>query len=431
MAIIERTLFLLIILIIGWLIPKVLRLKISRWERIGLSPFLGFGLISTLYFFICFNLKLSIGVWPLISIILVILAFPHVKVQYSAFRFEWSLIRFILVSVSALAILYCTLQSVYWPVWSPDAVFLYDFRAKLLIHVGNFNYLSLKLPTSLGYPPFTTMVHYLSYKTGWQSATWFYPLTFLGFWLVTAGWVTRHTRSQFRGLLTATLIVITPSILWNSFLGLTNILYTQLLTLCFFYLIDATSGRSNIFFGLLSGFLLGLSVFTRMEAFWIIPIVLLIMAGMVKRSFIPLGLFLAAFIPLSMLWPNYTNSVYAQFPNGQVTTEIQSLYSHVFHPELIPILKFMILPLASSWGFLPVLVLALFVWEAVKHRRIRLPMIISLSLSLAVFLGFINFAVRNPSWTSLSSSLYRMATLAVPFFWVAIVTSSYWDKRKL
>ena len=90
MAIIERTLFLLIILIIGWLIPKVLRLKISRWERIGLSPFLGFGLISTLYFFICFNLKLSIGVWPLISNILVILAIPRRKAQYFNFRFEWN-----------------------------------------------------------------------------------------------------------------------------------------------------------------------------------------------------------------------------------------------------------------------------------------------------------------------------------------------------
>jgi len=441
MALIQPVLFLILVLIVGWSIPRVLKLKICVWERLGLSPFLGFGLISILYFLFNFNLKINIHIWPLLSTVTVLLLLFHHRYEYVPVRrFHRSGLSVILLSLSLCALAYSCLQSLYWPLWSPDAVYLYDFRAKLLITYGNFDYLSQKFPNTLAYPPFTSLIHYFFYSAGFSSATLLYPMTFFGFWLVIYGWVSRFSHSSFKGLLTATLIVITPSILWNSFLGLPNIIYTELLTLSLFYLLDALSISK---FSLLSGFLLGLAVFTRMEGFWLVPVSILISLCLYRRRFLPLIPFFLVFIPIIFLWPKYTNSVHSPPPLNQISIEIESL-NHLtkgtnagyqnnggsFRFNLLPVIKFMIPSLFSSWGFLPILVLFLFIWELIFLKKVGLIMLIATALPISVIIGFVIFASRNSYWPSLESSLYRMATLVIPFVWVAIVTSTYWDKIK-
>lgn len=441
----ELFLFFLLIFSLGWFTVNIIGKKISLEERVGLSIILGFGIHSLIYYVLELYLRfalftsLELLVGEIFLAVLINIIFKVENGYKNPVKYKFKVLDVVLILISLLVFSYSFVQSVYWPPYEPDAIHLYDFRAKRLLEgdIAGF-YSRNDINQSNLYPPFTSLGHFFIYQTGSNKAKIIYPAFFFSLYLVILGYIKRLTKSSRRGLLAATLVIFTPSVWWNSFLALPNMIYMIFLSLSVMYLFEETKDK-KITLGriALGALLLGLSAWTRMELFWVVPAVVLALRSLLKIKLVNLLLFLIIFIPISFLW---SISLKAIVPTSQkVVTPIHNIINTVttvtsqsFTPgQTSAVLQHFLLPLFQSWGFiLPLFIVVVFT-EMLVLRRLTVFNLTSILLSLFFVVGIVVFSGWYPQWQKLDSSVYRLGIISIPLFWVSIITSPLWDRIKL
>jgi hypothetical protein len=436
----QEIIYLLLVFLNGWLVVSMLIKRITLEEHVGLSFLLGFGIHSVLYFTFVLRMGLPVYnnllflIFETILFVLLSLVFKK-KIIHLSFPKEQGkkkYFKILLVLTSAFILIYTFLQCIYWPVDEPDSLYLYDFRAQRLLagdlatffHGTNFYYNYL-------YPPFTSLMHFFLYQVGTVNPKIFYALIFMAFYLVIVGYVKKITKSNLLGLLAGTLTILTPSIWWNSILGVTNITFMAYISLAILYLFDPSEKdftTGQIFLGAM---LLGFSIWTRIEPFWMVPALLVFIRCLSKWKIKALILFFVFVIPMSYLWPSSVITA----PSVTVRTPVNAISAELYHMQRITntnitqAVGYFSGSLYDSWGLILPLFFAVFALEVVFFKK-SFPwiQITAIALTLAIIYGVISFSNWYVRWKGLSSSVYRMAIITVPLYWVSIVNSKIWKK---
>jgi hypothetical protein len=445
----QELVYLILIFCFGWFVVDLMVKKITLEEHVGLSLLLGFGIHSVLYFvftpyFALLNtssLLFLLGETVIVVFVSLITKLHTSHTQINKDLKVRKVAGLILVTLSSIVLLYTFVQCVYWPVFEPDTLYLYDFRAQRLL-VGDLNtfFRGTSFYQNNLYPPFTSLMHFFLYQVGVINPKIIYPIILLAFFLVIVGYVKRKTKSNLAGLLTGTLILLTPSILWNSVIAITNIVFMAYLSLACLYLFDTTddvSGKKN---GVLIGILLlCLSIWVRLESFWVIPLGLFALTRLFRKSVVIVFVAIVAVLLMSRLWPEsiarYNLSLGAstvQFSATKVVEQVkvavsQSRRSGLAHDLVVT--QYFLNSLYQSWGLILPLFIAVAMVEIIIFRKMPTWIeVVALLLSASIILGIVDFSHRFVEWTDLGDSVYRMGTITIPLFWVSIVTSEVWKR---
>lgn len=440
--------YLILVFIFGWLMVNLIIGEITREEHVGLALLFGFGTHSVLYFiivlcwekFVINNLLFLVGE----TVIAVIFSFIFKKFPLSKHVFidnhKRNYLGKILKAISLIVLLYTFLQCIYWPVYEPDALSLYDFRAQRLLS-GDLNtfFGGTTFYHNGAYPPFTSLMHFFLYQVGAVNPKIIYAIIFIALYLVIVGYVKRATGSNNLGLLAGTLVILTPSVWWNSFGELTNVIYMTYISLAVLYLFDYVDNKkTDLGRTLLGAALLGFAVWVRSEPFWVVPAIMVFLKGLVKRQVTVLVVFFIIFFPMSFLWktslyisPNTTTTAGSISNNAQnIAYSINvGIYNvkNITTAKALEIFTFFFPSFYQSWGYILPLFLLIFLLEITLLRK-SFPwiQITTILLSVAIIFGIIYFSVEYKQWMELSSSVYRMATITIPLYWVSIITSKIW-----
>lgn len=437
----EEIFYFALVFLLGWLLLNLIGSKLSLEESVGLSPLLGLGFHSFFYYLAFLfivknpvnNLFVLVGE---VSILIILSLFFRKKIPSTSncnkVDKKKKLLNILLIIPSFFALGYTFLECVYWPVYQPDALSLYDFRAQRLLQgdlATFFNGTSFYQNNI--YPPFTSLMHFFLYQIGETNPRIIYAVLFICFYLVIVGYVKRSTSSSTKGLLAGASVVLTPSIWWNSILALTNIPFMIFISTSVLYMFDF-SGKKGL--GLettmLGAILLGLSTWTRIELFWLVPALVFFIWRLQKKQFLLIVVFLAIVLPLSYIWPltlpreKYT---YIPTPSKEVLVEF-SAAKNVSINGITEKLRYFSNPLYQSWNLiLPLFLLVVILEVILLKRRPNKIELVTLLLCAAIVIGMVNFSNRFKQWRELSSSVYRMSIIVIPLFWINIVSSSIWE----
>lgn len=426
-------LFFFLASLFGWFLVGLTQPSLSRLEQAGLSLFVGAGFFSLLYYLFTIYLRL----FPLDTTILQLTLYTclaglvqtvskrratHVVLGFRRPK----ILELGLAVILFFSLTYTLLQVFYWPPYNPDAIFLYDFRAlRLMDHDLTGFYSGAKYLDTIQYPPFTSLLHTFMYQTGRANSGVFYGVFYLAFFLTLYGYVARLTRSQTKAVITLTALAMTPTLLWNSFLSITNIVYMEYIALAVLYFSET---KPQV---LLSGVLLALSAWVRSEILWLV--ILFPMGWYASRSR-KLKIYLlvvALTVVTASLWPR-TQPSGINPPISQVVVEKNSAVFLLTNPTsrsiAQPTLSLVGKSLASSWSFLFPLYVSVLVLEIFKHRKISALHFPTFCIIAALAIGFILKSARYQEWFNLSDAVYRMGIITIPLFWVGIITSKVWDR---
>ncbi|MFA6572494.1 MAG: hypothetical protein WCT77_14795 [Bacteroidota bacterium] len=323
----------------------------------------------------------------------------------------------------------------------PDAISLYDFRAQRLF-AGDLRtfFIGTDFYRNDLYPPFTSLMHFFLYQVGVANPKIIYSLFFAAFYLVIVGYVKRVTRSSILGLLAGTLIIATPSVWWNSFLEITNVIFMIYLSLAVLYLFERDDNKSKSRRILLGSILLGLSTWVRTEPFWLIPAAFMFIMCIVKKEIKFMVVFGLIVISMSFLWPLSISrfaSVITMSP-GQNAPTVASQPTYIIGSTFRVIARsapqkareisnHFIIPLWQSWGFTLPAFFVVFLFELIFKRKLFPWMqFVTIFLSISILVGITLFSFTFAQWNGLDNSVYRMAIMTIPLYWVCIITSDIW-----
>ncbi len=423
-------LFLLILSLVGFLIVGLLLKHFNTLEIVGLSLLVGLGCFS-LWFFLIFSYYriLPANIWlGLVTLLLAVFALKILFRKNDGIEPlpKVDLLGCLLMLILIVSSFYPFALALYYPPSTPDALKIYDFRAKRLVESGGVLTDFFFLGNSHMYPPFTSMVHFFLYQAGSENPQFIYPLILYSFLVYVAGYITRLSKSLNFGLLTAIAIVSTPSIYWNSFLSITNIILMVYFSLATLILIDPQQRGPRP--PILIGILFGLVSFIRSEPVWMLVVPVVLLLALVRRQYsLPILTWLT-FLLVSSVWA--TASDRSPDPIYQTTIEVVSLNSVVQKVATekvsgsihLPIL-FTIRPFVKSLGVLPPLfVISSICTFGLNRYRISWASLTAYLCTIGLIVGFVNFSSRYNRWTDLGDSLYRYFTILVPLYWISILT---------
>jgi hypothetical protein len=426
--------YIILVCLVGWLSVSLSSKDLSREEHLGLAFIVGSGIHSLIYFITSVltdlinpNNIFTLGIELTILIVLTRLF----RINYK----HWHNIKIrknrgdIIVLILGISIIIFTIiQTLYWPIYEPDAIHLYDFRALRLLEGDKSKLLaSTSINHNELYPPFTSLMHLFFYQTGISNPKIFYGIIFASFFLTLIGYVLRLTNSRTKAYLTAALTIFTPSVLWNSFLALPNVSYMIFFSLSILYFHDYNLQKKAIpRMIILPAILIGLTTWTRSEPFWVIPSLILLSTFALRKNFKAIIIAILIFLSISSVWPN---SVKTETVTSQITDHIS--YATILVKNTYSFneaAKFMIKPLVDCWGLVLPLFIGVFIFGLIKKKAPSLLEITASCISISIIIGFLVFSYLYSQWTDLGSSLYRLAIMVIPLYWVAIFTSHVWNK---
>jgi hypothetical protein len=434
---------LVILLLFGFSIVNLFRFK-GRWlEKAGLSFLLGTGMVSVLYFLFVWasNRVVSLEFW-IITFLTAILLF-NFRSPKSSFEkptlpripIRPNLIA-IICWVGIMALFIMTLvYAFYRPVYTPDSIYLFDFRAKVMFisqrltdinQIGNWN----------AYPMFTSMIGLIWRFMGIDNPSTYYPIMYFSFTLIFYS-VLREKISRNLASLGTLLMYTTPVTLWQSQLdGMTNLPYTIFLCLSLLYGYKIMKAKiPHISDLVISSLFLGLSTWTRgVEPIWVVPLFLTTLVIVVKNKMRWVFIYFAILSLIREIWPAYVHKQYISISRGtQIITDnvlqtqigaapfVQSL-SYTFNSALT------LLP--KSLGLVCYLFAAAVLLNLL-YRKFSIDQLFFLAAVVGIlgviFFGslfmVINFSLVIDVY---NDSLSRLLSVVVPLLWFYIMTSPAW-----
>ncbi|OGD08928.1 hypothetical protein A2397_05015 [Candidatus Amesbacteria bacterium RIFOXYB1_FULL_44_23] len=256
----------------------------------SLISLLGFQLITWLLFVLSYFLKINLLNFPTWTFWLVIAAWITFVARHNLRQL------FILL----FAILIFILPSLWFPVTGWDSITLYDFRAQILLHTGNISD-TLFRASVVDYPMFTTLLHFLFYRSGLSTPMPIYAFLYLLFGLQLYS-LFRRTNSAKLSLVLALVVTMAPKLFEHSHIAYANFPYTIYLVLGTFYLYYWTINKKMK--DLLLGILLCLaSLWIRSFPFGLIPILAAMFVSIKSTRTQMAAIIVAAIAILIKYWP--------------------------------------------------------------------------------------------------------------------------------
>lgn len=426
MIIMLNIFFWVILTLFGTLLVLPLTNHLTELERVGLGLLIGAGIHSILYFI---TLKFSDSVFPSyylfpieLTISFILSRLPATVSSKPVFHLkkENMLISLLGVIVGIMILGYTSLQSIFWPVYEPDAIHLYDYRAqRLLLNDKTVLFDSLPYEHNNQYPPFTSLFHLFSYQNGLTNPKVLYPTIYITWYICLLGYLLRTTRSPILSIWGANIIIASPNIWWQSFQAMTNVPYMIYLSLGGIYLVEGNNRSMKI---ILPALLTAIATSIRLEPLWVSGLLLLIVSTIKNKNIFPLVTWSIIFYILSIPWRHFgpQNDTLSQ----QVVGEIRQLTATTTIKQLSQSI-----PIAISFFtnyYLPTSILFIVgtISSVMRHKSISDMQIYGFFTISTLLLGIINVYCRDPHWYEYTDSIRRMMIIMIPIILIGFIQES-------
>lgn len=332
--------------------------------------------------------------------------------------------------IAVLTILFfVVLQNQFWPHTDWDAITLYDFRAKTLVHT---NSLSPLLTTTqdlyiVSYPWYTSVLFAFCYLLGsWNPMGIF---SFLSISLaITFFSVLKSTRNSFTAHSGVLALLTVPLFFTHMTVAYTNFPFSIFWGLGVVFLLTWIRGESHEV-GLLGSILFGFSFWIRAsEPFWVIGVFLLCCGVLMRKQ--PMAvLWLFPMLLAKVLWKLYVGAVLvrilsAQNPDVATFMKPTPVDLYIFFDVerwmavFAHLWKFA-LPLWAGW----LVCIACIILRLSYVRKNAIALTTVGAIGALIVLGTFVFA-STPFWREIVDSFQRLLLFAFPVF-VYVVCSAY------
>ncbi len=445
MTIIKILLLLSSVYLLGWQILRPFGLRMMI-EKISLAFLVGTS-ISTMIFFILFsfvrlpfNQLLILEVFSLVWISW----FIQTRILKTEFwdpflspllylkKIKLRKLEIIMLAVLGFILISSLLSNLYWPIVDWDALALYDFRAKVLIHDGNFDN-GLQLGYFFQYPPFTSILHALTYGVGVIYSKIWYSLLYFCF-LLSFYQILRQRSKRIISIIGTIILATTPALLVHAKMAYTNLPYTIYLGLGFLYLLSwiKTGQRYQLFVGAV---LIATSTWIRMtEPFWLLSTVFfLIGLGRYRKQWLIIMLSGLLIVFFKQPWMLYISQLQgadaASLANSVPPADIKtSLSLSQLYDRFKQVSLFLSTTLRGTLSPYILAILLSFYSTIFKRKYYHLlDFGLFVILLLSIFAGTYVFSFRFPEWTSIPDSATRMSMFLYPLMIYLIMISDFWN----
>jgi hypothetical protein len=310
-------------------------------------------------------------------------------------KFLFVLLVFIFVSVLA--------NNFFWPVWSWDALALYDLRARQLFLAGKI--IGSFTVTGGSYPLLTSMSHALVYLFGGTNPQFIYSLFYLSLSLIVYSFLRRFLKRS-HSLLALLFLVVTPVLVIQSESTLTDLPQSAYLVPGFLFAILGMN-EDNKSYIVLSGLFFSLSLWVRNEPFWIVGFFVLI-PYLFNKGWFNLGVwFYSTIFVVYCPWTYFVTAfAVKQAYVPQPTENIIQITDTRFWPTLIGfVLKNIIMPV---WPVFLALIFLLIVKRKTLPKVVKLVSFSTLSVLVFLTAGTGVYMTFFNGWPALWSSLQRI-----------------------
>lgn len=318
-------------LFLGYAITLVVLPRMGLYERLALGYGLGFGFLTLGMFFLnvlgmSFSLRNTVVlICAIITVSLIYGAMKnrfidqkrgglHSSVDQKKSTVPLCLFEKTVIGLIVFFLIADIILGAYWPVSWPDAVTLYDFRAKLLTRTLSFSEaasLKIAVPNYVLVirPPMTSLAHTWLYLWGWENAKVFYPLCLVAlaliFYFSLKDYVPRYHSLLFILILVTTPIIYSYS--HHAYLSFPITFYFSVGTL---YLYRWISEQKRGFL-CLAGIFLGLSSWIRSDSliFFIGYFIILTCFSFSRKKYFTPFAFAIPYFLIEPLWGIYIKEV--------------------------------------------------------------------------------------------------------------------------
>jgi len=442
--ILQLTIFLLQTLI-GFFIASLIGIK-NKIELIGLSILIGSG-VTTYAIFLAYDylhvlINRQLVFKTLLFLSLLFGSLWAVTGKYKSIFYEKVSFRFkdfinwkknplgtLFIITIFLTLTLLTIGNLFWPIIDWDAIALYDFRALVISATGSFED-GIRRGYFLQYPPYTSLLHTISYLVGFTRAKLWYSFLYLAMILSFYG-VVRRDRSKNQALFGSVVLMLSPVLLNGAQMAYTNLPYTIFISLGYLYILSWIKARQKSYL-LVGGLLTAFSTWVRLaEPFWFFSVLLIILGVIIHRKHIVSAIFsLLAIYLLKYPWVAFV----AQKQSLKIPEAIVLLPATLggFDPLLLlvripEVTAFFIKnTLSIFYIYLPPLLIILFIYFT-KRRWLKLAesMVFFIPLGM-IFVGTLLFSVTFPEWKSIPDSAARMSMFLIPIIIYLISNSKIW-----
>jgi len=410
----------------GWFVTYLLP-TLGKIERIGMSFLLGSGL-TTFLWFLGYLVGLPFNLFTLIlaGLLVVIIGYQLAKVlKLKPLKYEklkLSKAQSYLAVIIIVALLSAFLIGSYNPLTAWDSIALYDFRG----HTIAINHSLKDLTDSsyyVSYPLMISLVHSVIYMLGGINAQGIHAIIFMSFIAVVYGRMKDWTNTTY-ALITCLLIIGQNEIFEHATYAYTNLPYLAFLVTGIIYAVSATT--KNKYFLPIAGLLIGLSTWVRStETFWVIGLILILWQSWnTKQKW--LGLLSAILlIGIRFTWTNYFNHILVSINYSYDETirsfgikNIQRIISN--WPEIYWYMRLNIFsPYLGIWFLIIPTTLTYLV-----KRNLKLLLLVGTILlsSSMLIVGIAVFSTFYNTWSQIGDSARRMILFMVP---LSIITTTY------
>lgn len=322
----------------GYTITLLLAPHSKPFERVGLAYGLGLGWLTFIMFLLSWA-RVSLGVSTVAAAIALPAVFlllykrralpltipSHLKVALTVFKRARSLRvgQTILVLALLLFITSSAVVATYWPVYSWDALSLFDFRGRVLF--PELGVRGLKEAYYAHYPFLTSLGHTWLYRMGAANPKLMYPLFYLSLLLGFCGCLKRECPSLL-SLAWSTVLVCTPIVYRQSTIAYTNLPFTFYYGLGTIYLCQWFSSRKRDSL-VLSAVLLALSLWTRpaSEVLVFVNFTVVVAFCLSKRDWVDPFVFVLPVLLIYLPWILYQKYGLAELSIGEIYPAFASI----------------------------------------------------------------------------------------------------------
>ena len=404
----------LLYLVAGYPWTRLIR-KMTSIERFSLAFLVGAGL-STFVWFLLNRLGLGFDISSLVlSVALTgslgwLLTHKNKGMDYSP-KGSFSTLEKSLLGVTLLLILLAVIVSSYNPITAWDAVTLYDYRG--LVIAGTHSLASIETGSYyLSYPLMTSLTHASVYLLKGDNPQTFYALLYAALLGIIYGRMSVWTNRRY-ALITTLLVAGNPFMWQHATIAYTNLPYAAFLVAGLFY------APSSI---LLSGLLLGLSIWTRnTEPFWLAGLLLIGYYAWKEKQFVQAAIATLVTLVFQFAWSIYVSGVSIRSQVAMTTnTHIYTLSIFGKMLKNTPMIthyltEFIVSPYLGIWL---VALASLIVAPTALIGAVWL-------IAAMVIGGVAVFSTYYASWYSIGGSATRMLLFIVPLVTVCGMLAQY------
>jgi len=323
--------------------------------------------------------------------------------------------------VGAMILGYTFLQATFWPVYEPDAIHLYDYRAqRLLLNDKTVLFNSLPYEHNSQYPPFTSLFHLFSYQNGLTNPKVLYPILDITWYVCVVEYLLRTTKSPILSIWGANIIISSPNIWWQSFQAMTNVPYMIYLSLRGIYLSEVSNNSKAIIY--ISGILTAIAIFIRLEPLWLSGIIFLVFDSIITKTPKKLITWLSIIIIFTIPWRNLgpQNDTIIQQISGEIRQIIIPKQLHSPIDGILLSVNFLL-----KYYLQATIILLASITIRIKQKISITPLqIYALSIITTLLLGIVNIYLRYPHWYEYTDSIRRMMIVIVPAIWISFIQES-------